>query len=77
MNNKNLEKKTFLELYQERKNEPTPAQKFVMEVAKLTDRSEQTVRMWLAGAQIPDPNVSRVIGAHFGIEPTSLFQKAN
>ena len=72
-----MTRKTFKELYEERKNAPTPAQQFIAEVAKLTDRSEMTVKMWLYGVQIPDPNVSRVIGAHFGIEPTSLFAKAN
>lgn len=73
---KNLEKKSFTELYLERKNEPTPAQRFINEVAELTKRSEQTVRMWLSGVQIPDPNVMKVIGMHFGVDPESLFANA-
>lgn len=72
---KELEKKSFFDLYNEAKSEPTPAQKFVKEVANLTDRSEGTVRMWLAGVQIPDPNVSRVIGMHFGVDADALFER--
>ena len=64
------------DLYNEAKSEPTPAQKFISEVAELTNRSELTVRMWLFGGQIPDSNVSRVIGAHFGVDPDTLFDRA-
>lgn len=71
-----MDKKTFKQLYTERKNEPTPAQQFISEVAKLTNRSELTVRMWLFGGQVPDPNVSKVIGMHFNVEPDSLFANA-
>lgn len=68
-----LVKKTFTDLYLERKNEPTPAQRFISEVAELTKRSEQTVRMWLSGVQIPDPNVTENIARHFNVDPESLF----
>lgn len=71
---KELEKKSFTDLYLERKTEPTPAQRFIAEVAALTDRSEQTVRMWLSGVQVPDTNVSRVIGMHFDVDPDALFK---
>jgi hypothetical protein len=71
-----LEKKSFTELYLERKNEPTPAQRFINEVAELTKRSEQTVRMWLSGVQIPDQNVMKVIGMHFNVDPDTLFANA-
>lgn len=73
---KEMTKKTFSELYLERKNEPTPAQRFISEVAELTARSEQTVRMWLSGVQTPDSNVSKVIGMHFGVDPETLFTNA-
>jgi len=73
---KELIKKSFTELYLERKNEPTPAQRFINEVAELTKRSEQTVRMWLSGVQIPDPNVKKVIGMHFNVDPDTLFANA-
>lgn len=70
-----LEQKSFKELYLERKSEPTPARKFIMEVAQLTDRTEQTVKMWLMGQQTPDPNVCRVIGMHFGVDADALFDR--
>lgn len=65
--------KKFIDLYNERKNLPTPGQLFVREVALLTDRSEHTVRMWLSGNQTPDPNVARTIGNHFGVDAETLF----
>ena len=70
---KTLEKKTLNDLYNEAKQEPTPAQRFISEVAELTKRSEQTVRMWLSGVQIPDPNVTENIARHFNVDPESLF----
>ena len=73
---KKTEKKSFVAIYNERKNEPTPAQKFITEVAELTKRSETTVRMWLSGVQIPDHNVCVVIANHFNVEPDTLFEKA-
>lgn len=76
LNYKKMRQKSFTQLYLERKNEPTPAQKFISEVAELTNRSEQTVRMWLSGVQTPDPNVSKVIGMHFNVDPDTLFANA-
>jgi len=69
--------KTFQEIYLERKNQPTPAQRFIAEVAQLTDRSETTVRMWLSGVQIPDSNVAKVIAQHYKVEADGLFPKPN
>ena len=66
-------KKTFNELYNERKNKPTPAQEFVAEVAKITHRSEFTVKMWLSGQQVPDALVQSVIAEHFGVDVAGLF----
>ena len=47
-------KTTFIELYENEKNKPTSAQVFVSEIAELTQRSENTVRMWVCGKQQPD-----------------------
>ena len=68
-----MDKKTFIELYNEYKCKPTPAQEFVAEVARVTHRSEMTVRMWLAGNQIPDALVQSVIADHFGCDMAGLF----
>ena len=65
--------KTFAELYEESKKKPTPAQEFVAEVARITHRSETTVRMWLAGNQVPDALVQSVIADHFGVDMAGLF----
>lgn len=67
--------KSFIELYNESKSKPTPAQEFVAEVARITHRSETTVRMWLAGNQIPDTLVQSVIADHFGVGIEGLFPK--
>jgi hypothetical protein len=68
---------TFFEIYNEKKNQPTPAQRWVTEVAMLTDRSEQTVRMWLSGVQIPDCNVVKVLAQHFKCKASDLFPQQN
>lgn len=65
--------KSFIELYNESKSKPTPAQEFVAEVAKITHRSEVTVKMWLCGNQIPDALVQSVIAEHFGVDVAGLF----
>lgn len=68
-----MDKKTFTELYNESKSKPTPAQEFVAEVARITKRSEFTVKMWLCGNQVPDMLVQSVIAEHFGVEASGLF----
>lgn len=65
--------KTFIELYNESKSKPTPAQEFISEVARITHRSEMTVRMWLSGKQIPDALVLSVIADHFNVDMAGLF----
>lgn len=70
---KGMSKKTFAELYNESKTKPTHAQEFVAEVAKITHRSEFTVKMWLCGNQVPDALVQSVIAEHFGVEADGLF----
>lgn len=68
-----MSNKTFAELYNEQKSKPTPAQEFVSEVARVTHRSEFTVRMWLTGQQVPDTLVQSVIADHFGVAMEGLF----
>ena len=68
-----MSNRTFTELYNERKNMPTPAQEFLAEVAKITHRSEFTVKMWLSGQQVPDMLVQSVIAEHFGVSIEGLF----
>lgn len=70
-----MQKKTFYELYSERKSRPTPAQEFVSEVARITRRTETTVRMWLSGQQVPDALAQSIIADHFGVKADGLFPK--
>lgn len=70
-----MSEKTFIELYNEAKNQPTPAQKFISDVATITHRSEMTVRMWLAGRQLPDDLAKITIAEKFGVNADSLFPK--
>ena len=55
------EKKSFFDLYAEQKKKPTPAQNFIAEIAALTHRSENTVKMWLCGRQVPDELAQSII----------------
>lgn len=65
--------KTFKALYEEQKKKPTAAQVFVSEVARLTKRSEVTVRMWLSGQQVPDELAKSIIAERYNVSVDSLF----
>lgn len=71
-----MKQKTFQELYEEAKNKPTPAQSFINEVAELTHRSVNTVRMWLVGRQAPDELAQNIIANKYGVQVETLFPKA-
>lgn len=68
-----MNKKSFLELYREKKQQKSPAQEFVSEVARITHRTETTVRMWLSGQQVPESLVCNIIAEHFSVDAESLF----
>lgn len=68
-----MKKITFIELYKSRRNEPTPLQRFVSEVAEVTKKSEVTVKQWAMGLQAPDELTRNVIADHFGCDPDWLF----
>lgn len=70
-----MAERTFLDLYNERKSKPTPAQEFVSEVAQITHRTESTVRMWLSGQQKPDALAQSIIAEHFNVSAETLFSK--
>lgn len=65
--------KTFKQLYEDAKREPTPAAAFVAKVAEITHRTETTVRMWLSGNQTPDELAKSVIAQHFNSDINTLF----
>ena len=64
---------TFKDLYLQEKEKPTPAQSFIEEVAELTKRSANTVRMWLQGKQVPDALAQSLIAEKYGIDVSTLF----
>lgn len=72
---KTMKQMTFFDLYAEEKRKPTAAQVFVADVARLTHRSEVTVRMWLSGMQSPDELVQSIIAKKYGVSAASLFPK--
>ena len=72
-NNMNMNQKSFRDLYEEEKKKPTSAQIFISDVAKLTKRSEATVRMWISGRQVPDELAQSMIAEKFNVDVETLF----
>lgn len=66
-------KMSFKDLYLQEKEKPTPAQSFIEEIAELTKRSTNTVRMWIQGKQKPDALAQTQIAERFNIDVSSLF----
>lgn len=64
---------SFIDLYEAAKKQPSPAAAFIKEVAELTHRSENTVRMWIWGRQQPDELTKEVIAKHFKVSADTLF----
>ena len=64
---------TFRDLYKEEAAKPTALQVFIAEVAKITRKSEQTVKQWAHGFQSPDELAKHVIAQHFDCDPEHLF----
>ncbi|MCD7962925.1 MAG: hypothetical protein LUF90_05095 [Rikenellaceae bacterium] len=65
-------KTTFKEYYDSLSTE-SPKGRFVKRIAKLTCRSEATVRMWLSGRQKPDELAKKIIAQELGIPSELLF----
>ena len=64
---------TFNDFYQQAKNEQTAAQKFIADIAELTNRSEITVRKWLSGENVPDDETKQILAEYFNVNPQELF----
>ena len=65
--------KSLIEFYNDEKKKPTPAQAFVCKIAKMTHRSEYTVRQWLAGSYYLDELAISIIAKELGADPEALF----
>lgn len=69
---------TFKELYQKAKSKPapkTPAAAFILEICKITKKSEIAVRRWVSGDNIPDALTQDVLAKHFNTTPDELFPR--
>lgn len=64
---------TFKELYQQTKEQPSPAQVFIREIADATCREESTVRQWLSGTQVPNAKAKERIAEILGKPVGELF----
>lgn len=70
-----MRQKSFVELYHEAKSKPTPAQSFIAEIAALTHRSNNTVKMWTMGKQVPDELAQSLIAEKYDVDMATLFPK--
>ena len=66
-------KMTFKEVYDSLPKVTTPKMEFVAHIAAITFKSENAVRMWLAGVRQPDALTQKVIEQDLGIPASSLF----
>lgn len=64
---------TFQELYQQEKAKPTAAEQFITRVAKVCECAEYTVRMWIAGKQVPNKLAQKVLADELGVDINDLF----
>lgn len=74
MNSKNevMSEMTFKQIYDSLPVTP-PKTAWIRRVAKVTKKSELTIRMWLSGRQTPDPLTQSVIEKELGIPAGVLF----
>lgn len=67
---------TLREMYDEVRKGPTPGQAFIREVMAVTQKTEITVRRWIAGEVVPDALTRSVLAKHFKCDPADLFPQA-
>ena len=70
---KTMNENSLVGLYDKAKKEPTPAVVFIEDLSKATNRSVNTVRTWVTGKRIPDPNIQKVISLHLNKDVDVLF----
>ena len=64
---------TFKDYYQQAKNEQTAAQKFIAEIARITGRTEISIRKWLSGENVPENETKQILAEHFDVPANELF----
>lgn len=71
-----MTQRNFWEMYRqalEAQRADTPAQTFIAEVARVTGRTERTVRSWLYLQRLPDEATCEILAEHFGADVTTFF----
>ena len=66
--------KTFKDCYEE-VSTISPKKMWIQRIAKVTHRSEATVRMWLSGRQVPEVLIQEIIAKELGVPVEGLFPK--
>lgn len=66
--------KTFKECYDE-VSTMSPKKMWIQRIAKVTRRSETTVRMWISGRQIPEPLIQEIIAKELNVPVEGLFKQ--
>lgn len=66
--------KTFKDCYKE-VSTMSPKKMWIQRIAKVTHRSEATVRMWLSGRQVPEVLIQEIIAKELGVPVEGLFPK--
>lgn len=75
-NKEKMNKITFIDIFREEKAKPKPEQAFISEVAKLTCKSQITVKRWCEGKVTPDALTQKILAEHFKVDADILFPKA-
>lgn len=68
-----MKKLSLTEHYEAAKASPSPCQQLVSKLAKLTNRSEETVIKWLRGKTIPEVNTQKILSDYFDTPVEDLF----
>ena len=64
-------------MYEERKEQPTPAALFLREIAEVTHHSLAAVRKWVKGLAEPDVSTKILLSKHFGTPYDVLVPPCN
>lgn len=70
-----MDNQSFQERFLEAKNQPSPLQVFLNEVAKVTYRNPQTIKKWATGEIEPDGAIKSLLALHFNTKVEVLFPK--
>ena len=72
-----MKKRTLVEIYNDRKKRPTPAEQFIIELSDVTHRTSHTVKGWVRGHFRPDINTQIILAKHLNSDVESLFPSNN